>query len=65
LEKTHELLIKAVDKRMLAADVPIGVLLSGVFGAGTTPCKDNCCCSAIELIRVSAPITLKACVEQV
>ncbi len=29
LEKTHELLIKAVDKRMLAADVPIGVLLSG------------------------------------
>ncbi len=29
LDKTHELLIKAVDKRMLAADVPIGVLLSG------------------------------------
>ncbi|WXU00721.1 MAG: Asparagine synthetase [glutamine-hydrolyzing] 1 [Catillopecten margaritatus gill symbiont] len=29
LEKTHELLIKAVDKGMLAADVPIGVLLSG------------------------------------
>ncbi|SMM99623.1 Asparagine synthetase [glutamine-hydrolyzing] [uncultured Candidatus Thioglobus sp.] len=29
LERTHELLIKAVDKRMLAADVPIGVLLSG------------------------------------
>lgn len=29
LKKTHELLIKAVDKRMLAADVPIGVLLSG------------------------------------
>ncbi len=29
LEKTHDLLIKAVDKRMLAADVPIGVLLSG------------------------------------
>ncbi|RUA07295.1 MAG: N-acetylglutaminylglutamine amidotransferase [Gammaproteobacteria bacterium] len=29
LEKTRELLIKAVDKRMLAADVPIGVLLSG------------------------------------
>jgi asparagine synthase (glutamine-hydrolysing) len=31
LEKTHELLIKAVDKRMLAADVPIGVLLSGTW----------------------------------
>ncbi|BAS68005.1 N-acetylglutaminylglutamine amidotransferase [Bathymodiolus septemdierum thioautotrophic gill symbiont] len=29
LEKTRELLIKAVDKRMLATDVPIGVLLSG------------------------------------
>ena len=29
LEKTHELLIEAVNKRMLAADVPIGVLLSG------------------------------------
>jgi asparagine synthase (glutamine-hydrolysing) len=29
LDKTHELIIKAVDKRMLAAHVPIGVLLSG------------------------------------
>ncbi len=29
LEKTHELLIKAVNKRMLASDVAIGVLLSG------------------------------------
>lgn len=29
LEKTHELLIKALDKRMLASDVAIGVLLSG------------------------------------
>lgn len=29
LEKTHELLIKALDKRMLATDVAIGVLLSG------------------------------------
>ena len=29
LDKTYELLIKAVDKRMLATDVPIGVLLSG------------------------------------
>ncbi len=29
LEKTHELLINAVNKRMLATDVPIGVLLSG------------------------------------
>lgn len=29
IEKTHELLTKAVMKRMQAADVPIGVLLSG------------------------------------
>jgi asparagine synthase (glutamine-hydrolysing) len=36
LEKTHELLIKAVDKRMLAADVPIGVLLSGGLDSSTT-----------------------------
>jgi asparagine synthase (glutamine-hydrolysing) len=29
IERTHELLTKAVLKRMNAADVPIGVLLSG------------------------------------